>query len=789
MLEPRWRKVLRDAWLHKARTAMVALAIAVGLAGAGTIAVTWALVREATGAGYRASLPASATLRIEPVDEALLAQVRALPEVAAVRARRTASLAMRVAGTWRTALVYALDDYEATHIGRLRPEAGQWPPADGAVVIERSSVDFAGAAIGEPVAASLDRADPATLAVTGIVRDVSLAPGWMEHVVYGFATPATLAQLGTPAGFGELQFRVRDADADRSAVRRVAAQVQALAERDGRRVLAVDVPEPGQHIHAAQMDSLLMTQAAFAALTLLVCAFLVVNLVAAMLAGQVREIGTMKALGARPAQLARMYLAFAAALGGAATLAALPVALLVGHRYAGLKAELLNFPLDGVAIPAWAIVALIATGVVLPVAAALVPVRRGCRLPVAQALRDVGMGSGSDGSQAPRALRVNGLARPLLLALGNALRRRQRTLLTLAALALGGAVFLGAGNLRAGVIDSVDLLFSSMRFDIVLRLVEPADRDRLEAIAGGVAGVARAEAWAGTRASVMHDEGTPGSTFALTALAPDTALVAPRMLGGRWLEPGDAAAVVAGRGLLRDEPGLVTGATVRLSIDGKPLALNVVGIADGGPGASAYVTRETLAAHRGDARATSVVVASSLRNPASQLDLIARLRVELDRAGMPVATSQLLGESRASIEDHLLMVVQFLAVMGWVIIAVGGMGLASTMGLAVLERRREIGVLRAIGARHRSVFALIQVEGLAIALASWLLALPLSAPMSLLLASSFGRVMFTVPLRALPPPDSAARWLALVVVVSLLACAAPAIRAMRIPVATALKYE
>ena len=48
--------------------------------------------------------------------------------------------------------------------------------------------------------------------------------------------------------------------------------------------------------------------------------------------------------------------------------------------------------------------------------------------------------------------------------------------------------------------------------------------------------------------------------------------------------------------------------------------------------------------------------------------------------------------------DHLLMVVDFLAAMGWTMLVVGALGLGSTMALAVLERTREIGVLRAIGA-------------------------------------------------------------------------------------------
>jgi hypothetical protein len=78
MLRPRWRKVLRDTWLHRGRTALVVLAIAIGLAGAGVILNAWALVDVATREGYGASNPALATLRVDSVDHALLERVSAM---------------------------------------------------------------------------------------------------------------------------------------------------------------------------------------------------------------------------------------------------------------------------------------------------------------------------------------------------------------------------------------------------------------------------------------------------------------------------------------------------------------------------------------------------------------------------------------------------------------------------------------------------------------------------------------------------------------------------------------
>ena len=99
MSDRRWRKMLRDAWLHKSRTLLVTLAVAIGMIGAGSLLDAWALVRRVTVETYLGSHPVSATLRLDgAVDAAVLAQVRAHPAVAAARARRTVFAAAQAGG-------------------------------------------------------------------------------------------------------------------------------------------------------------------------------------------------------------------------------------------------------------------------------------------------------------------------------------------------------------------------------------------------------------------------------------------------------------------------------------------------------------------------------------------------------------------------------------------------------------------------------------------------------------------------------------------------------------------
>ena len=796
----RWRKLLRDVWQHRARSAWVVVAVATSLVAAGALLDTWALVQRATVNGYGASLPVSATLIVDKLDAATLARVRAMPEIAAVRARRSVMAAVRTQGAWQHAMLFALDDYTQASMARLAPLNGAWPPADGTLVIEHSSLEFSGATMGEPVQLrrGLDAAQaPLVLPVAGVVRDVSLAPGWMEHLVYAYVTPATLAQLGAPSSFNELQLRVSDGNADREAVRRTARRASALLRDAGVKVTAIDVPVPGEHVHAAQMNSLLLTQGAFGLLALVVCGFLVVNLVSATLAGQAREIAVMKVLGASRAQIAALYFGQALLLGGVASLIALPLAMFLGRQYAGLKGEMLNLPVDGHAIPAWAIALQVAVGCLLPMLAAALPVRRACAITVGEALRDIGIVAPGGSLALRRAWAPAGWARPLLLSVGNAFRRRQRTLLTVLGLAVAGAVFLGAAGLRVAVQGSVDMLFAAQRYDVVLRLSDSQPASQVEAVASGVEGVTHAEAWRNLRAAFPVKDGEEGEAanepFTVLGVVPGDGLLRPDALQGRWLLPGDGPgaepALVVSRVLARQVPALRPGQRVELLVDGKLLRWQVVGLVDTGSQAVAYASRAALDRIAGNPLASSLHVALAPGGAGQRLDTVQRLRDALQQAGMPVAGSQMQIEYRHAIEDHLLMVVEFLGAMAWVMIAVGGMGLASTMGLAVLERTREIGVMRALGARTRDILAIVQVESLVLVALAWLLSLPLSVLAAVQLSDAFGRVMFTVPTHYWPEWRAALEWMAITALLSLVACANAARRATRISAAQALAYE
>lgn len=92
------------------------------------------------------------------------------------------------------------------------------------------------------------------------------------------------------------------------------------------------------------------------------------------------------------------------------------------------------------------------------------------------------------------------------------------------------------------------------------------------------------------------------------------------------------------------------------------------------------------------------------------------------------------------------IIVLLLLIMGVLIATVGALELAGTMSTNVLERTREIGVMRAIGASDFTVLAMVMVEGVIIGLLSWVVGAALAYPAGFVLSSVLGLVLFQAPL-------------------------------------------
>ena len=109
-----------------------------------------------------------------------------------------------------------------------------------------------------------------------------------------------------------------------------------------------------------------------------------------------------------------------------------------------------------------------------------------------------------------------------------------------------------------------------------------------------------------------------------------------------------------------------------------------------------------------------------------------------------------------------------LAIMAVIIGIVGSIALSGTLSLSVMERTREIGVMRAIGASTWAIARLFIGEGLILGWLSWLIALPLSLQGGRIMVLALGQA-FNSEYVYHYTPTGALLWLVIITVLSILA--------------------
>jgi putative ABC transport system permease protein len=779
-----WHKAVRDFWHERARTTLVVLAIALGISAFAAVMSSYAILTRELDRGYLATNPASAILRVDSIDDELVAAVSQNPEVSDAEPRRTVRGQMKSGPMqWRNLMLFVVKDYGKIRVSKLEPESGAWPPATGEILIERDAFQVAKANIGDTVTVKTANGIEHPLVISGSVHDVGQAQARMENMVYGYINLATLVQLGEKPDLDRLNILVARNRFDEGHIRKVAADVKALIESRGHVVRRVDVPPPGKHPHSDLMGLLLLVMSSFGLFVLVLSGILVVNLLMAMMASQVRQIGVMKAIGGTRWQIARIYFSQALFLGLAAVIISIPLGLVGSRALCRYMAVFLNFDINSFAVPLWVYLLVAVVGIVAPLAAAAYPVWKGSGAPVHVALADFGLTQTSFGASAfDRALaRIGGAFRPLVFAIRNSFRRRTRFALTLLTLAAGGLFFFSALNVRASMISTLDRMFATRKFDLTVSLRELYDNEKLQRAVSNTPGITRAEGWLSTEAEFA------GERFDVVALPADSQLLEPEIIEGRGLLPNDTDAIVINNALAARLPQMRVGQTVSLQIGAMVKDWRVVGIAREAfsPSAVGYVPLSSVQG--------GLVNSLRLSLNRTDEDSIAAVKADLDRnleqQGMRARSSGSKAENRFAFDEHMLMIYVFLIVTSTIIGCVGGLGLMTTMSLNILERRREMGVLRAIGATPRTVALLVVAEALVIGVLSWAIAALLAWPVSKLIGDTLIGVLFHSALDFTFEPLGLVIWLLVSIGLSAVASFVPAWRASRTTVREALAYE
>jgi putative ABC transport system permease protein len=757
-----------------------------------------AIIDQDIKASYLAIKPANILITTQPFDTDFVKSIRRIPGVEGADGSRSVSVRLMTGpDTWTTLNLKSID-FADQHVNILTPVEGKQIPADHELLLDINKLADTNARIGDVLQIKLASGTTREIRLVGIVHDLSIGQFFgmtFTAAEQGYVNRDTMKWLEQPDNFNQLYVSVGERGNDLAYVHQVADVINDHIERSNREVYTT-IAKPNNHPNFANFNALKGVLSMLGLLSILLSGFLISNTLSALLKQHQRLIGIMKAIGGRDSQIIGMYMMFILFFSLIAFAIAWPLGAQAAYWLAGIVAVRINFILGSYRVIPSVALSQLAIALVIPQVSSAIPIIRGTRISVREAINSTYSGA----QEAKKDLidrileSIRGLSNPMLISLRNTFRQKGRLALTLITLTLGGAIFIGIYNVQASLDQYIQDISKYFRADVTLSFDRPYPIEEVKSVLSEIPGVRESEGWIIPGSELLIGGKSTGESVSLLGVPGGSDLVDPIMIQGRWLTPGDQNAVAINDVFLQNHPNLKPGDTIILKISGDKIDWIITGVFQfyGGNQLIAYTNSEYLSqkVHSFDRASTYRIMGSG-----SNLSLEDQIRLSSQVSARFSAEKYRVSD--VSQGKHLIeeasgafgFLVSVLLIMALLTAFVGSIGLTGTMSMNVMERTREIGVMRAIGATSQIVMRLVMVESAIIGLISWVLASLLAFPISYIMSNIISRAIFKAPAAFIITPKGFIIWLGLVLVLSGLASILPARGAARLTIREVLAYE
>jgi putative ABC transport system permease protein len=774
------RRSLRELSHHKARAFFTVATIAAAVTGLWLFAAP-PLIDAAMADRIERDLLWD--LRLSPngiaLFEADFAAIRDLPNVAGVEGRVTVTTQLQAEGREMQAWLVGVDDFAGQEVNAVNLIRGAFPTS-GEVLTDPQNARSGryGGDVGDQL-----RLGGFPVNVSGVGATIEFSAG-VDDADPVFYVPLSGLQDAIGAEIITwIDLRVHDPAPDAVATTAEAVRAYlATVDPDVTYWEVLQVREPGTWPEEEDFDRVITVTYVIAGLALLSALLMVSTTMHTIVREQTRETGILKAVGATRRAIARSYLLTAGVLGGLGTIVGVGLGIALSNLLVGVAGRQFSGVEPSFGVPLWVLAVSVVVGIGVTMLAALPGVWRATAIPVRQALGDHGISSSFGRGRLDTMVgRSRWLPRSFRLGLRNAARRKGRSLATAAQVGLAVGTFLGFLALGITAQEIEGATFDGQGGDLWVRGPTGA-----ATVLGEVEGVADV-------VPVFYAVGAiEGETLALQGQTPAAAALHPDLEAGRWFsdeeERSGAQLTVLGPAAA-NAVGAEVGDVVAVETITGRAELEVVGIdalmvEDGD---ILYTPVSTAIALAGGGAPNNYYVLTAERDEAFIDTVATRVRRALVSSGLggEVETRYIEREAQMA---QTRTIVTLLIILGLPVIAIGMIGLVNTMTMNVIDRTREIGILRSIGARARHIRRMIRAEGLVLGFLGWLAAIPIGYVIGLLLLELLGRG-FGVEFDLRYPWWPLLVALAATAVITAVVVTPPVRRAVRMRPGTALRYE
>jgi putative ABC transport system permease protein len=784
------RKSISDLARRRGRAVLVVAALALAVASVGLFALP-TLMDRAMNREIAANQLADVTMSVNPLPltPAQLQALRHLPNVAAFDPRTTFYARVYVGDRRQKAFLIGKRSFAHQTVDVVTVTAGFAPRAGQVLTdVQNAAYNRGVGTTGDTVRLIDGTGRQVSLAISGEGRNLTGAQVISQAgVVVLYATNPTVAALSGTRGYTRLAFRLVDAS-PAAAHRTVAAIRHYLQSVPGFTGFS-DLPEvrsPGDWPGKSVFDDIAKIFPVVTLLALLGALVLLSSTMSTLIGEQTREIAVMKAIGARGRQIRHVYLRTATLLGALGAIIGAALGIVISYaltRYFASSFFAISAPFS-VDVPV--LVASIGLGLLGPPLVALPAIRRAARLPLAETLQATGSATATQGRLDRLVRRARFLPRTAQIGLRGVTARRRRSVATTLQVAVAVATMLALLSLGTTVGNTTQSSWNSYRWNIAAgSVLSGALPPGTQALIASVPGVARVQP---QLRNYVKLRGRQSQVWAL----PDRPLYSFHPVAGRLLSAADtrtqARVVVVEQNLARVTKTRL-GQRIDLSTAAGPVALRVVGIVSDQQdnGTDMFVPLTTM---RSVLHTPGAVNEFWIQTTSGNHHLIDTTNNRLQDAFAGHGLQLMTQVEYVAAADNVAQnrgLTTTITVLGLLIVAISMVGLINTITMAVLERTREIGILRCIGGHARDVRRIFATEGMIVALAGWMIGVPLGLALAHALSTLSEHAINVHLLFAFPLMNVVVVLIA-TIVLALIVMQVPLRRAVRFKPGEALRY-
>lgn len=786
----KFKKTFNDLKNNFSRTLLVVFALVIGVWGAGSIFVSYTILQNDLGENFIRTSPPHVIITSKDFNGLNLNEFRSRPEIESAEFRDESFQRIKVSpDKWLPLWLFGVEDFSNFNLARIYNEKGIKIPKEGTMLIERNGQLVSDLNIGS-LANIRAGSKSLLIPITGICFDPAQAPATQDAVIYAYTDKKTFADISGETINHRLILRLKNVKSKHD-VQTATNKILDDFKSSGIKISSINIPKLNEHPHQWQLNTLLFLEGSIGLLAFLMAAVLVSQLMASLLAKQVRQIGVLKAIGATRFNIFQIYGAMILIFGIIAGAIAIPLAIVSGYAYASFVAKILNFEILTTDLPNYIYICLIVASLILPLIFSLPSLLKGTAISVQDAISDYGIKQNASSDKKGFITRFS-LPYNLILAIRNTMRQKKRLFITVITMALGVAIFSTGFNVRSSLAALLSDVKNGMQYDVQVVLNDQIPKEEALLAFKNISNVSRIETWNGGKGELQSKVISNSDGVGIIALPYNTDLLKHKLIAGRWLNNSTIPEIVMNQKALETYNDLSIGGFKILNFQGKSLKVKLVGVVEEFDKAKIYMDINQYDAFANPNHLINSVMFIAKNNDYNN---VINLKKDIEKAITPSKLSVFYVMSQAErvkiIYDHLNIILTTIVFFALLVLMVSALGMASATSINIMERTREIGVLRAIGGTPKQIYNLFIYEGMIVSIASIFLGLLLAWPLSIAASSFFGNLMLGEGISLKLTFNSNGFWVTLVttIVFGWLASRIPARKAIKVSTKEALAYE